>query len=110
MESDATARIVPPVGEGKSKFTDVDSARPVIQGSGIMHPLLVRAIRYGLIGVGALTIVSAVVNVIGAYALIEVSDEAQLGFTRNEFIAWYVGPALFGVLMIVFGALWRRKG
>ncbi|HEY0966587.1 MAG TPA: hypothetical protein VGD88_04280 [Opitutaceae bacterium] len=75
-----------------------------------MHPLLVRAIRYGLIGVGALTIVSAVVNVIGAYALIEVSDEAQLGFTRNEFIAWYVGPALFGVLMIVLGALWRRKG
>ena len=75
-----------------------------------MHPLLVRAIRYGLIGVGALTVVSAVVNVIGAFALIEVADEAQLGFTRNEFLAWYVGPALFGVLMIVLGALWRRKG
>ncbi len=74
-----------------------------------MHPLLIRVIRYGLIGLGAITIVSAAVNVIGAFALIEVSDEAQLGFTRNEFIAWYIGPALFGLILIVVGARWRRK-
>jgi hypothetical protein len=75
-----------------------------------MHPLLVRAIRYGLIGFGALTVVSAAVNIVGARMLIEVSDEAQLGFTRNEFILWYIGPAVLGVAMIVFGALWRRRG
>lgn len=75
-----------------------------------MHPLLVRAIRYGLIGFGALTVVSAAVNIVGARMLIEVSDEAQLGFTRNEFILWYIGPAVFGVGMMVGGALWRRKG
>jgi len=75
-----------------------------------MHPLLVRVIRYGLIGIGALTILSAAVNGIGAYALIEVSDEVQLGFTRSEIIAWYIGPAVLGVAMILCGALWRRKG
>ncbi|GAB1489536.1 hypothetical protein MASR2M8_19890 [Opitutaceae bacterium] len=75
-----------------------------------MHPLLIRATCYGLIGVGALMIVSAGVNAIGAFALIEVSDEAQLGFTRNEFIAWYVGPAVFGAGLIVLGVHWRRKG
>ena len=75
-----------------------------------MHPLLIRAIRYGLIGFGALTVVSAAFNIVGARMLIEVSDEAQLGFTRNEFILWFIGPAVLGVVMMVCGALWRRKG
>jgi hypothetical protein len=85
------------------------------QGSGeakvlSIRPLLIRAIRYGLIGFGALTVVSAAVNIVGAQMLIEVLDEAQLGFTRNEFILGYMGPAVLGGVMMVGGALWRRKG
>lgn len=75
-----------------------------------MHPLLVRVIRYALMGLGAVTVMSAAVNMLGAVMLLEASDEASLGFTRNEFIGWYVGPAALGIVLIVCGALWRRKG
>jgi hypothetical protein len=108
VESGMNAGIVPNAAAG-------GGAEQRRQGSGeanvlSIRPLLIRAIRYGLIGFGALTVVSAAVNIVGARMLIEVLDEAQLGFTRNKFILGYMGPAVLGGVTMVGGALWRRKG
>ena len=73
-----------------------------------MHPMLVRTIRYGLIGLGAVTLMSAVINIVGATQLMDAGDDS-LGFTRREFISWFIGPGLLGIALIVFGVMWRRK-
>jgi hypothetical protein len=74
-----------------------------------MPPLLVRIIRYALIGTGAVTLASTVVNIIGAVRLIDPSDETALGLTRTEIIGWYAGSGLVGLIMIAAGLFWRRK-
>ena len=74
-----------------------------------MHPLLVRILRYFLIGFGAITLISAVVNIMGAVALVDSTTEESLGVTQREVILWFVGPALLGLALIVFGFFWRRK-
>lgn len=74
-----------------------------------MHPLLVRIIRYSLIGLGAVTLISAIVNIIGAVILITPLEEDSFGVTRRQVILWFVGPGILGLCLIVFGFLWRRK-
>jgi len=73
-----------------------------------MPPLLLRFLRFALIGMGALTLTSAIVNIAAAIKLIEPSDEASLGVTKLEIISWFIGPLLIGLALIVLG-FWRWK-
>jgi hypothetical protein len=75
-----------------------------------MPSWLLRFLRFALIGVGAMTLTSAVINIIAAMRLIEPSDEASLGATRGEIVSWFIGPLLFGIALIVLGAWpWKKK-
>jgi uncharacterized BrkB/YihY/UPF0761 family membrane protein len=75
-----------------------------------MPPLLWKLVRYVLIALGATTMVSAVVNVIGAFQLIEPSDEQSLGITRREFVITYAIIFAVGALLLWLGLRrWRRK-
>ncbi len=75
----------------------------------VMPPVLVRILRYFMIGFGAITLVSAVVNIIGAVQLIDATAEESLGVTQREVILWFVGPGVLGLALMVFGFVWRRK-
>ena len=72
-----------------------------------LDPRLRRFIGFGLIGTGALTAMSGVINIIAAYQLIDEADAASLGVSRNEFVGTYAGFLLVGAVMIFFG--WRLK-
>ena len=72
-----------------------------------LDPRLRKLFGFGLIGTGALTVVSGVVNIVAAWQLIEDSDAASLGITRNEFVFTYAVFVLIGMAMIFFG--WRVK-
>jgi hypothetical protein len=75
-----------------------------------MPPWLIRFLRFTLIGVGAMTLTSAVINIIAAIRLIEPSDEASLGVTKSEVVSWFIGPLLFGIALIVLGFWpWKKK-
>ena len=73
-----------------------------------LGPVLKKFLRLGLIGFGALTTVSAVVNIIAAWQLIEAAEEQSLGITRNEFIVTYGVMLLAGATMIFLGLRWRK--
>lgn len=60
-------------------------------------------LRYGLIGLGALAVVSAVVNMIAVAQLIEASEEQALGITRGEWYRTYAVIGLIGAGLIVAG-------
>ncbi len=70
---------------------------------------MVRVIRCGLMLFGGSTLVSAIVNIIAAVKLIDPYAESSLGVTRGQVIGWYIFPAIFGIALIAFGFLWRRK-
>ena len=72
-----------------------------------LDPRLKKIFGFGLIGTGALTVMSGVVNIVAAWQLIEDSDAASLGITRKEFVLTYAGFVLVGAAMIFFG--WRLK-
>lgn len=73
-------------------------------------PFLTKVIRIGLVGFGASGVVSAIVNIVGAYQLIEPSDEQSLGITRNEIVGWYIVPLLGGGLLIYLGLRrWKAR-
>lgn len=75
-----------------------------------MSRFLLRLLRVFLVGTGAMTIVMAVVNIVAAVRLIEPSDEASLGITRNEIIGWYAGPVVFGFILVWIGLRsWKTK-
>jgi hypothetical protein len=75
-----------------------------------MPAWLFRFLRFALIGVGAMTLTSAVINIIAAVKLIEPSDEASLGVTKGEVVTWFIGPLLFGIALIVLGFWpWKKK-
>ena len=67
-----------------------------------------KVVRFILIGAGATTALSAIVNIVGAFELIEKSDAESLGITRNEIVGWYGALLAAGLGMIYFG-LRRRK-
>ena len=59
-------------------------------------------------GCGALAVMSAVVNIVGAWKLIDASTEESLGITRNEIAGTYAVIALVGGVMIYLGLRWRK--
>jgi len=73
-----------------------------------LDPTLKKFLRFGLIGFGALAVMSAVVNMIAAWQLIEAAEEQSLGITRNEFVVSYGVILLIGVAMIVAGLCWKK--
>ena len=73
-----------------------------------LPPRLQKFLRLGLIGLGAMTAMSAVVNIVAAWQLIEPAEEQSLGITRNEFIVTYGVLLLAGATMIFFGLRWRK--
>ena len=74
-----------------------------------LPPRLKKFLRLGLIGLGAMTAMSAVVNILAAWQLIEPAEEQSLGITRNEFIVTYGVMLLAGATMIFFATNQRTK-
>jgi len=64
-------------------------------------------LRFSLIGLGALFVISALANVAAAWVLIEPADEQSLGITRNEILGWYGSFFVSGLALITLGL--RRK-
>ncbi len=74
-----------------------------------MSPALAKFCRYLAIALGATTMVSAVVNVIGAFQLLEPSDEASLGVSRNEIVVTYGVLFALGAVVLWLGLRrWKR--
>lgn len=73
-----------------------------------LDPTFKKLLRLGLIGFGALTVASAVVNLIAAGQLIEAAEEQSLGITRNEFMLTYGAVLAGGVALVVAGLGWRK--
>jgi hypothetical protein len=73
-----------------------------------LDPRLKRFLCFGLIGTGALAVMSGVVNIIGAWQLLEPSDEQSLGITRHEVVGTYAAIMLGGALAIYLGLRWRK--
>ena len=70
----------------------------------IRPPWFAKILRFGLIGVGASTIASAVVNIVAAAQLLEASDEQSLGITRRELYVQYGIVAAIGAVLVYLGA------
>ena len=73
-----------------------------------LDPTFKKLLRFGLIGFGALTVASAVVNLLAAWQLIEAAEEQSLGITRNEFVGAYGVVLAVGVALVVAGLGWRK--
>jgi hypothetical protein len=73
-----------------------------------LDPQLKKFLCIGLIGTGALAVMSAIVNIIGAWQLIDASAEQSLGITRGEWVSTYAVILLVGAAMIYFGLRWRK--
>ena len=73
-----------------------------------LDPHLKKFLRFGLIGTGALAVMSAVVNIVGAYQLIDPSSEESLGITRNELVGTYGVILLVGAALIYAGLRWKK--
>jgi len=71
--------------------------------------LIAKAIRILLIGAGASIAVSAVINMIAAWQLIEAAEEQSLGITRQEIIGWCAGALIAGILLVYLGLRRGRK-
>ncbi len=71
-------------------------------------PFAAKALRFILLGGGATFVVSALVNIVAAFQLIDAAEEQSLGFSRLEIVATYLGLLGVGVALI-FLALRRRK-
>ena len=65
-------------------------------------------LRLALIGFGAVTLLSAVVNATAAWQLIELAEEQSLGISRGEFVGTYGVIALIGAALIATGLRWRN--
>ncbi len=61
-----------------------------------------------LIGLGAMSVMSAVIGTISAYVLIEPSDREAVGITPGDFLASYLVMALVGAGLIYFGFRLRK--
>ena len=72
-----------------------------------LDPKLKKFFGFGLLGCGALAVMSGVVNIIGAYQLIDRADAESLGVSRNEIVGTYVVIALVGGALVFLG--WRIK-
>ncbi len=73
-----------------------------------LDPRFAKLLRFGLTGLGALTVVSALVNIIATWQLIDAAEEQSLGITRGEFVGTYAVIFLVGAGMIFFGLRGRK--
>ena len=74
-----------------------------------LDPRLKNILGYGLIGSGALTVMSGVVNIISAYQLIDQAEAESLGVSRNEFVYTYTSFVVVGAVLIYLGVQARNK-
>jgi hypothetical protein len=74
-----------------------------------LPPLLAGFLRFLLIGIGATAVLSAVVNLMATIELMEPSDEAVMGMSRNALIASYVIQISVGLTMLYFGFRKRKR-
>ncbi len=74
-----------------------------------LDPTLKKFLRFGLIGCGALAVVSAVVNLIAVVQLIDAAEEQSLGLTRRDFYLTYGVIAAFGLGLIAAGLILGRE-
>ena len=72
-----------------------------------LDPRLRNLFGLGLMGSGALAVMSGVINIIGAYQLIDAADAESLGVSRNEIVITYAVISLVGAGMVFFG--WRLR-
>lgn len=68
-----------------------------------LDPTLKKFLRFGLIGFGALAVMSAIVNAVAIHQLIDVAEEQSLGITRGEFYLTYGVVGLVGAGLIFAG-------
>lgn len=68
-----------------------------------------KLLRIALIGLGASLTVSAVVNGLAAWQLIEPDDEKSLGLTRSEVLGWYAFVFAAGLLLLALGLSLRSS-
>ena len=72
------------------------------------EPWIKKMLRFGLIGGGVSSIVSAVISTYSAFTLIEPSDEEAIGLSRNQFLAGYGVMLLCGLTLVWLGFRRRR--
>jgi hypothetical protein len=73
-----------------------------------LDPRLAKLLRYFLVGIGALTLVTAVVEIVASVKLLEPSDAESLGMSRNFVITMNSLQGAVGITLIYVG-LRRRK-
>jgi hypothetical protein len=73
-----------------------------------LHPLAAKFLRFLLIALGALAVMSAVVNIMAAIELLEPSDETSIGLGRNFVVAEYSVQLLAGLALLYFGFRKRK--
>ncbi len=73
-----------------------------------LDPFLKKILRFSLIGCGAMAVMSGIVNIIGAYQLIDASSEAQLGISRGSLVGTYAVILLVGAVMVFAGLRWKK--
>jgi hypothetical protein len=73
-----------------------------------LDPRLAKLLRYFLVGIGALTLVTAVIEIVASVKLLEPSDAESLGMSRNFVITMNALQGAIGVVLIYVG-LRRRK-
>jgi len=72
-----------------------------------VHPLAAKFLRFLLIALGTMAVLSAVVNIMAAIELLEPSDDQSFGLGRNFVVAEYSVQLLAGLAMLYFG--FRKK-
>jgi hypothetical protein len=72
-----------------------------------LPPPIAKGLRITLIVLGALAIMSAVVNIVAALQLLEPGDEEALGLSRRWLLASYSLQIVVGAVMIFIG--FRRR-
>ena len=73
-----------------------------------LDPRLRKLLCYGLIGCGALAVMSGVTGIISSWQLIGEAEEQSLGITRNEFLRTYAVFVIVGAGMVFAGLKWKK--
>jgi hypothetical protein len=73
-----------------------------------LDPRLAKLLRFFVVGIGALTLVTAAVEIVASVKLLEPSDAESLGMSRNFVITMNALQGAIGIVLIYFG-LRRRK-
>ena len=69
-----------------------------------------RIVSFLLLGGGASVVLSATLNLVRAWILLEPPDEVALGISRGEVCRWFGASLAAGLLMIGWGVRVGRRG